>query len=135
MSRFGAKSLAVSFSVAILFGLAGSASSKSSCRSRQSSCPPVNTAAPNISGTAQEGQKLTASTGSWSGTTPMTYAYQWRRCDSSGVTCASIFGATGQSYTLGAGDVGSTMRVRVTATNAAGTSSADSVRLLRGSAW
>src|SRR5207247_1281475 len=67
-----------------------------------------------------QGQTLSASTGSWSGTTPMTYAYQWARCDSSGGSCAAVSGATASSYLLGASDVGYKMRLSVTATNSAG---------------
>src|SRR6266566_4751426 len=37
--------------------------------------PPVNTVAPSISGTAQDGQTLAASQGSWTGTQPISYAY------------------------------------------------------------
>jgi len=85
---------------------------------------PANTSAPTISGTAQQGQTLTADPGSWSGTQPIAYAYQWRRCDTSGGGCADIAGATAQTYTLAAGDVGATIRVAVTASNAAGSSTA-----------
>src|SRR5947207_6873638 len=81
--------------------------------------PPVNTALPVVSGTAQVGQTLTASTGSWGGTQPLSYAYQWQRCDS-GATCGAIVGATGSSYLVAGGDAGMTLRVAVTASNSAG---------------
>jgi parallel beta-helix repeat protein len=89
--------------------------------------PPTNTQLPAISGTAQGGQTLSASTGSWSGS-PMSYAYRWRRCDSSGSNCRKISGATSSSYQLTRADVGSMMRVVVTATNADGSASATSPR-------
>ena len=88
------------------------------------SAPPSNTVAPSVSGTAQTGQTLTASQGTWSGTAPITYAYQWRRCDSGGSACADIAGATATTYTVVAVDQGSTLRVAVTASNAAGSSTA-----------
>ena len=43
--------------------------------------------------------------GSWSGG-PTDFSYQWRRCSSSGAGCRNIPGATGQTYVLGAADVG-----------------------------
>jgi hypothetical protein len=92
--------------------------------------PPTNTSLPAISGTAQQGQALTATTGGWSGTSPITYAYQWRRCDIAGNNCASISGATAQAYTAVAGDVGSTIRVAVTASNSAGSNVATSGQTL-----
>jgi hypothetical protein len=88
--------------------------------------PPANTSLPTVSGTAQEGQTLTASAGAWSGTAPIAYAYQWRRCDLAGASCADVSGATGASYGLGSADVSRTLRVRVTASNAAGSASATS---------
>jgi PKD repeat protein len=87
---------------------------------------PVNTAPPTIVGTAVQGQSLTADPGSWSGVQPITYGYQWRRCDSAGAGCVSILGATGKTYTLSSADAGSTLRVRVVATNSAGSGSATS---------
>src|SRR5205085_6198455 len=60
---------------------------------------PVNTGLPTVSGTATSGQTLSADPGAWSGTTPISYAYQWRRCDSSGAGCVDIAGAASQSYT------------------------------------
>jgi hypothetical protein len=88
--------------------------------------PPVNTAAPIISGTARDAETLSADRGSWSGTEPTSYAFQWRRCDAGGAGCVDIAGATGQTYTLTTADIGSTVRLRVTATNDLGEASASS---------
>ncbi len=88
--------------------------------------PPANTALPTISGTAQVGQTLNAGIGSWTGTTPISHAYQWRRCDSTGAACANIGGATAASYVVASADAGRTLRVAVTASNSAGQASATS---------
>ena len=88
---------------------------------------PSNTAPPTLSGTARVGETLTASQGTWNGTTPITYAYQWQRCDKNGADCTTINGATSASYTLTSSDQDNTLRVRVTASNSAGSSSATSV--------
>jgi hypothetical protein len=85
---------------------------------------PANTDLPTVSGTAREGEVLTADAGTWSGTEPIGFGYQWRRCGAGGGGCADISGATAAGYTLSAADVGSTIRVQVTATNAAGAASA-----------
>ena len=89
---------------------------------------PANTTLPSISGTAADGQTLTAGNGAWSGTTPLSYAYQWQRCNTSGSSCTSITGATAGTYTATSADVGSTLRVQVTASNAAGSSPATSTQ-------
>src|SRR5205823_1746532 len=76
---------------------------------------PANTALPTINGLAQAGQVLSADPGSWSGTVPISYAYQWQRCDTSGSNagdpttsnCTDISGAASQSYTPTNDDVGS----------------------------
>jgi hypothetical protein len=86
--------------------------------------PPGNTSAPVITGVAQDGQTLSTTTGSWSNS-PTTYAYQWQRCDSGG-SCTSISGATASNYDVVTADVGSTLRVVVTATNAGGSAAATS---------
>jgi len=84
---------------------------------------PANTALPQLSGTAQAGQTMKTSTGTWSGS-PSSYAYQWKRCDSAGANCAAITGATASSYAVASGDVGSTLRAAVSATNSGGTGTA-----------
>jgi hypothetical protein len=90
--------------------------------------PPVNTVRPTISGAAQTGQTLTASTGTWQGTPTITFGYQWQRCDSSGAACNAIAGATVSTYTVTSGDASppSTLRVVVTASNGSGSATATS---------
>ena len=70
---------------------------------------------------------LTATNGSWSGTSPIAYAVQWQRCDPNGAACAAIAGATAHSYRLTSADVGHTIRAAVTATNQAGSTQGVSV--------
>jgi hypothetical protein len=88
---------------------------------------PASTAPPTISGTPQLGQTLTASPGSWTGPQPITLSYQWRRCDQFGGSCGDIAGAAGQTYQLTSADVGHSLRVRVTAKNQFGKTSATTV--------
>src|SRR6266508_2083422 len=88
---------------------------------------PVNTAPPTISGTATVGQTLTANNGTWSNS-PTAFAYQWLRCNGGGNACVSVANGTKKTSTLVGADAGHTMRVRVPATNADGSSSADSAQ-------
>ena len=85
---------------------------------------PVNTAAPVISGTAQAGQTLTASTGQWSNS-PTSYTYAWSRCDAGGGNCVGV-GTNSSSYPVQSNDVGSTLRVAVTASNGGNSTPASS---------
>ncbi len=84
---------------------------------------PGNTTAPKISGTAEVGQTLSATTGSWAGSTPISYSYQWQQ---DGTT--NIAGATSSSYEPVASDVGHTLDVVVTAANSVGKASATSAQ-------
>jgi len=86
---------------------------------------PVNTAPPVISGTTQVGQTLTTTNGTWSNS-PTSFAYQWQRCNGGGNACVNVANGTQRTYTLVGADAGRTIRVRVTATNADGSASAQS---------
>jgi hypothetical protein len=90
-----------------------------------SNAAPVNSGEPKISGTAQVGQTLTTSNGTWTNS-PTSFAYQWRRCDAQGNGCSNIGGADTSSYLIRGGDNGNTIRVRVTAKNADGSATATS---------
>lgn len=92
---------------------------------------PSNAGEPTISGRAEQGRTLTAARGAWTGTEPISYAYQWVRCGSDGGRsdggdCAIVSGATSREHRLTSADVGSRMRVRVTASNADGSQTAAS---------
>ncbi|MDP9386330.1 MAG: hypothetical protein M3P50_14100, partial [Actinomycetota bacterium] len=86
--------------------------------------PPLATRAPVQSGLAVDGRTLTTTTGTWTGTPAIAYAYSWERCDATAGSCAPIAGATATTYKLTAADIGSRLRARVTATNLAATVSA-----------
>jgi thermitase len=107
---------------------AGSTSATSTETAVVTAAAPANTTPPTVSGTVKPGQTLTSTTGSWSGTTPLTYAYQWLRCDSSGANCVPIGGATAASYMVASADTGSTLRSQVTASNSAGQATAQSAQ-------
>ena len=53
---------------------------------------PSSSATPAVAGTSQQGKQLTGSTGHWSGSGAIGYAYQWYRCDAAGAHCTSIHG-------------------------------------------
>jgi hypothetical protein len=77
---------------------------------------------PTISGTAKSGETLTATTGTWT-SAPTSVSYAWQRCSNAGVACAAIDGASGPTattYVLTSADVGQTVRVVETATDAGG---------------
>ncbi len=87
---------------------------------------PTNTVLPSISGLLQDGGLLSVATGSWSGSEPISYAYQWQLCNALGKACEEIGGATGSTLKLDPSEIGKTLAVVVTATNAAGSTSATS---------
>jgi chitodextrinase len=87
---------------------------------------PQSASPPTVSGGPREGQTLTATHGTWTGTEPIAHQFGWERCLPPGTGCTPIAGAGAETYELRPEDVGSTVRAVVTATNAAGSASATS---------
>jgi hypothetical protein len=83
---------------------------------------PSATKAPHISGRARVGKKLSGNHGSW--TYSPSYRYQWLRCNGHGGGCSSIHHATHSAYRPTKHEAGHRLRLRVTATNAAGSTAA-----------
>jgi hypothetical protein len=106
---------AAAMAVASIAGLAGASTAAT---------PPSVRSLPYVTGTAQVGRTLAARNGDWAGTRPLQFAYQWRRCDAAGGSCVDVTGATAKTYVLAAADAGHRLRVRVTAANDGGSSSA-----------
>jgi hypothetical protein len=102
----------------------GSTKATSNPTSVVTSARPTNTKEPSISGTATVGSTLQANRGEWAGEQPITYSYVWLRCSAQGDNCAEISGATDTTYELVASDKGRTLRLRVTARNDRGATSA-----------
>ena len=127
LPRLLAAAASVAAIVAALTVVAGTGFAESGSAA-QANYAPTNTTKPAISGTAQTGQTLTASQGSWTSDTTATYTYQWLTCDAQGNNCASITNATNQTYAVQTGDVGKTIRVTVTAKNTSGSTSETSAQ-------
>ena len=87
---------------------------------------PTNTVAPAISGGATVGSTLTTSNGTWTGSAPITYTYRWERTATLlliPLGFQPISGQTNATHVVTSADRRERLRVRVTATNAAGSSS------------
>lgn len=76
---------------------------------------PTNTVLPVITGTSSVGSTVTCGTGTWTGTAPITFAYQWLYAK----TRTPIFGANTATYQLTVDDINRSLVCRVTATNIA----------------
>jgi hypothetical protein len=87
---------------------------------KAASAGPTNTVAPAVTGNPWVGQTLTSTTGTWTGTGGITYAYQWQK---DGV---NIGGATASTYVIVSGDSTHALRCVVTATDNTGSSPANS---------
>jgi RHS repeat-associated protein len=86
---------------------------------------PQSNAAPTLSGSPSVGGRLAVAPGTWSNS-PLTYAYQWKDCNSAGAQCTPIGGATNPNYSPHPSDVGHTLVAEVIATNGGGTVAAAS---------
>lgn len=81
---------------------------------------PTISVLPAITGTAEVGETLTVSTGTWAGDATILYTYQWY---AAGVL---IVGATANTYELTSDEVGKIIQARVHASNDAGSAAASS---------
>ena len=100
-----------------LFGFLGEASQPTSVRMPESNANLPATGAPAITGTAQVGKELSASTSGISdedGLDNVTFSYQWLANNS------DISGATNATYTLAAADEGKAVTVQISFTDDAG---------------
>jgi hypothetical protein len=78
---------------------------------------PVNVQPPTISGTPSQGQTLRVQPGTWNGVQPMTFTFNWLRCDTAGNNCVQQPGFNDDAYVVRDGDIGKTVRARVNARN------------------
>jgi GH25 family lysozyme M1 (1,4-beta-N-acetylmuramidase) len=88
---------------------------------------PAPATVPAIVGPARAGAKLAAVPGTWTGGKPVSFTYQWQQCDAAGAGCAPIPGATTESFTPTAANIGHALVVSVTATSKGGAAAASSV--------
>lgn len=123
MKRTGVRVVLVAALAATIGAVLGAATSGSAA----SSAAPANLEPPIITGRTEVGSTLTANVGRWSNN-PTDYLYQWRRCDENGGSCSSISSATSRTYVLKQVDRENTLRVRVTARNADGSTQATSAQ-------
>ena len=89
--------------------------------------PPVNLSQPLVLGTPGVGATLSANHGNWSSGSGLTYSYQWLDCRPGATPSSSncsfvLVGGAESSYKVKESDVGNTLAVLVTATNASGNS-------------
>jgi hypothetical protein len=92
--------------------------------------PPVRKPAvvrrPTISGSTVEGDRLTATRGTWRGSGPLDYTYVWLRCHGATGACDVVRGATGRTYDIRSADIDHQLRVEVRASGPGGKTSARS---------
>ena len=81
---------------------------------------------PLVVGVAQTGKTLAGVPGTWAGGKPVTFVYQWQRCDAAGQGCIPIAGAASETYVPVTDDVGHALVASVTAQALGGAATASS---------
>jgi Ca2+-binding RTX toxin-like protein len=81
---------------------------------------PSTSRPPAVAGAVAVGRQLTAASGSFQGDTPLATKLVWQRCDATGASCKDIAGATKLTYFPTFSDIGFTLRLSVSVTNAYG---------------
>ena len=110
--------------------IAGSASAESSPSEPVKGVPPANLVLPVTVpvGTTTSGSTVTATEGTWTGTQPIAYAYEWRLCTSA-TSCKVEQKGSSNSFKVPSGSGGNKLRVDVIATNAAGSGEKEALEL------
>ena len=92
----------------------------------RSQAAPVNTKEPFIASQylVKVGSSISGNKGNWDGKEPITFSYQWLRCNKDALNCQKVTNATGTEYEVVKADVGHTLRFEVTAKNADGSTKA-----------
>ena len=86
---------------------------------------PRNVVAPAAAGTPTPGNTLTARNGTWTGDGELAYSVSWSRCDAAGGNCKAA--GLGSAFGVTATDLGSRLRMSVTAVSAIGSTTASAL--------
>ncbi|HEY3182628.1 MAG TPA: S8 family serine peptidase [Gaiellaceae bacterium] len=115
--------LAVTVTVADAWGSTSATSARTAVVTAP---PPANVTAPTVSGVAVAGGTLAADPGTWTAAADAVTSYRWVACDAAASNCRDLPAGTERTYVATADDVGSTLAVTVTVTDAGGSASATS---------
>ncbi len=93
--------------------------------SAQAEILPENLTPPSVTAvTPQLGVPEVTSNGTWEASPAPTFTYAWQRCNTNGLECSTISGATTEKYTPVTADIGHTLISVVTAKNKWGSNTA-----------
>ena len=104
----------------------GTVASTSAPSAKAKPAPPAASPIPVLTGTAKVGQTVSATTGTWTGTSETVKTTFWR-C---GTTCAAIVTGTDRTYTLVTADAGQKIKASVTGVGAGGTTTVYAAAIL-----